>query len=81
MAVPVRADLLAQTLDFGKRTWPACRVLREAQPAVSGLARGLGDPLRLIEERSSGSMSAASAWRWRRARWSSAAAMRSRQRG
>ena len=52
MAVPVRADLMAQTLDFGKRTM-ACmnRVLREAKLAVSGLARGLGDPLRLIEER------------------------------
>jgi len=52
MAVPVRTDLMAQTLDFGKRTM-ACmnRVLREANLAVSGLARGLGDPLRLIEER------------------------------
>ena len=52
MAVPVRADLIAQTLDFGKRTI-ACmnRVLREATLAVTGLARGLGDPLRLIEER------------------------------
>src|SRR5882757_8525948 len=52
MAVPVRADLMAQTLDFGKRTM-ACmnRVLREANLAVTGLARGLGDPLRLIEER------------------------------
>ncbi|MGZ3338967.1 MAG: exodeoxyribonuclease VII large subunit [Reyranella sp.] len=52
MAVPVRADLMAQTLDFGKRTM-ACmnRVLRETNLAVSGLARGLGDPLRLIEER------------------------------
>jgi exodeoxyribonuclease VII large subunit len=52
MAVPVRADLLTQTLDFGKRTM-ACmnRVLREASLAVTGLARGLGDPLRLIEER------------------------------
>src|SRR6185295_4610119 len=52
MAVPVRADLMAQTLDFGKRSM-ACmnRVLREASLAVTGLARGLGDPLRLIEER------------------------------
>jgi exodeoxyribonuclease VII large subunit len=52
MAVPVRADLLAQTLDFGKRTI-ACmsRALREANVALTGLARGLGDPLRLIEER------------------------------
>ena len=52
MAVPVRADLMAQTLDFGKRTMGCMnRVLREANLAVSGLARGLGDPLRLIEER------------------------------
>jgi exodeoxyribonuclease VII large subunit len=52
MAVPVRADLMAQTLDFGKRTM-ACmnRVLREANFAVTSLARGLGDPQRLIEER------------------------------
>jgi exodeoxyribonuclease VII large subunit len=52
MAVPVRADLMAQTLDFGKRTM-ACmnRVLRDANFAVTSLARGLGDPLRLIEER------------------------------
>ncbi|MGH8430916.1 MAG: exodeoxyribonuclease VII large subunit, partial [Solimonas sp.] len=52
MAVPVRADLMTQTLDFGKRTVAGMtRVLREANLAVSGLARGLGDPLRLIEER------------------------------
>lgn len=52
MAVPVRADLLAQTLDFGKRTI-ACmtRALREASTELAGLSRGLGDPLRLIEER------------------------------
>jgi exodeoxyribonuclease VII large subunit len=52
MAVPVRADLLAQTIDFGKRAI-AClnRALREANVALTGLARGLGDPLRLIEER------------------------------
>jgi len=52
MAVPVRADLLAQTLDFGNRTM-ACmtRALREASTELAGLARGLGDPLRLIEER------------------------------
>ena len=52
MAVPVRADLLTQTLDFGKRTM-ACmnRALRDAAFALSSLARGLGDPRRLIEER------------------------------
>ena len=52
MAVPVRADLLAQTLDFGKRSVSCMtRLLREASLALSGLARGLGDPVRLIEER------------------------------
>src|SRR5215510_2976413 len=52
MAVPVRADLVAQTLDYGKRTITCInRALREATLAVTGLARGLGDPLRLIEER------------------------------
>ena len=52
MAVPVRADLLAQTLDFGQRTM-ACmtRALREASTELGGLVRGLGDPRRLIEER------------------------------
>src|SRR5919109_1203790 len=52
MAVPVRAGLLAPTLEFGNRTI-ACmnRALREANIALTGLARGLGDPLRLIEER------------------------------
>jgi exodeoxyribonuclease VII large subunit len=52
MAVPVRADLLGQTLDFGQRTM-ACmtRALREASTELAGLVRGLGDPLRLIEER------------------------------
>ncbi|MBS0541829.1 MAG: exodeoxyribonuclease VII large subunit, partial [Proteobacteria bacterium] len=52
MAVPVRADLLAEVLDYGKRT-VACmnRNLREASTELAGLARGLGDPHRLIEER------------------------------
>jgi exodeoxyribonuclease VII large subunit len=52
MAVPVRGELVAQTLDFGKRTI-ACinRLLREANVALTGLGRGLGDPLRLIDER------------------------------
>ena len=52
MAVPVRADLLAEVLDYGKRTI-AClnRALREAATELAGLARGLGDPRRLIEER------------------------------
>ena len=51
MAVPVRADLLAEVLDYGQRTI-ACmtRHLREASTHLTGLARGLGDPRRLIEE-------------------------------
>src|SRR5262245_61677284 len=52
MAVPVRADLVAQTLDLGKRAVASLnRVVREVGLALSSLARGLGDPLRLIEER------------------------------
>jgi len=52
MAVPVRADLIAEVLDFGKRTI-ACmnRALREANTELAGLARGLGDPRQMIEER------------------------------
>jgi exodeoxyribonuclease VII large subunit len=52
MAVPVRADLIAEVLDFGKRTI-ACmnRLLREAATELTGLARGLGDPRQMIEER------------------------------
>jgi exodeoxyribonuclease VII large subunit len=52
MAVPVRADLVAEVLDFGKRTISCMtRALREASTELAGLARGLGDPRRLIEER------------------------------
>jgi exodeoxyribonuclease VII large subunit len=52
MAVPVRADLVAEVLDFGKRAI-AClnRHLREAATELTGLARGLGDPRQMIEER------------------------------
>ena len=51
IAVPVRADLLAQTLDLGKRAVASLnRVLRETNLALSSLARGLGDPQRLIED-------------------------------
>jgi exodeoxyribonuclease VII large subunit len=52
MAVPVRADLIDEVLDFGKRT-VACmnRALREASTHLTGLARGLGDPRQMIEER------------------------------
>ena len=52
MAVPVRADLLAETLDYGKRLVGGVnRMLRESAVELAGLARGLGDPRRLIEER------------------------------
>jgi len=51
MAVPVRAELVAEVMDYGKRTI-ACmnRALRESGTELAGLARGLGDPRRLIEE-------------------------------
>src|SRR5262249_12229552 len=51
IAVPVRADLVAEVLDFGKRT-VACmnRALREATIELSGLVRGLGDPRQTIAE-------------------------------
>ena len=51
MAVPVRADLLAETLDYGTRMVGGVnRLLRESAVELAGLARGLGDPRRLIEE-------------------------------
>ena len=51
MAVPVRADLVAEVMDFGTRTI-AClnRALREAGTELAGLVRGLGDPRRLIDD-------------------------------
>lgn len=51
MAVPVRADLVAEVLDYGKRAIASLnRHLREAATELAGLARALGDPRRLIEE-------------------------------
>jgi exodeoxyribonuclease VII large subunit len=51
MAVPVRADLIAEVLDFGKRAITCLnRHLREADTELVGLSRGLGDPRRLIED-------------------------------
>jgi exodeoxyribonuclease VII large subunit len=51
MAVPVRADLITEVLDFGKRTISSLnRALREASTELAGLVRGLGDPRRLIED-------------------------------
>ena len=52
MAVPVRADLMTETLDYAKRlVGGMTRLLRERSMELAGLARGLGDPRRLIEER------------------------------
>ncbi len=52
MAVPVRADLLTEALDYAKRlAGGMTRLLRESTMELAGLARGLGDPRRLIEER------------------------------
>lgn len=52
MAVPVRADLITETLDYAKRlVGGMTRLLREQSMQLAGLARGLGDPRRLIEER------------------------------
>lgn len=52
MAVPVRADLVAETLDYAKRLLGGMtRLLRERRVELAGLSRGLGDPRRLIEER------------------------------
>src|SRR6187401_3621178 len=51
MAVPVRAELMTALSNLGSRKL-ACmtRALREATTELAGLARGLGDPRRLIEE-------------------------------
>ncbi len=52
MAVPVRAELLAKVRDSDGRLLSALnRRLREAETELAGLARGLPDPVRLIEDR------------------------------
>ena len=52
MAVPVRAELLAQVLEHGRRILGGItRSLGERRTRVAGLARGLPDPRRLIEEK------------------------------
>jgi len=52
MAVPVRVDLLARTSRAGASLVAALtRLAGESRTRVAGLARGLGDPRRLIEER------------------------------
>ncbi|MBP2292459.1 exodeoxyribonuclease VII large subunit [Azospirillum rugosum] len=50
MAVPVRAELLAQVLDDERRLLGcANRLIAERRTRVEGLARGLGDPRALLE--------------------------------
>jgi exodeoxyribonuclease VII large subunit len=50
MAVPVRTELLAQTLEYGQRLYRGLqRSLEERRTRLEGLARGLTDPKRLIE--------------------------------
>ena len=50
MAVPVRADLIAQVFDCQRRlAGSAGRMIQERRNRVDGLARGLGDPHSLLE--------------------------------
>ncbi|MEQ8967916.1 MAG: exodeoxyribonuclease VII large subunit [Azospirillaceae bacterium] len=50
IAVPVRADLIAQVLDIERRRIGAmARGLEHRRVRLDGLARGLGDPVRLLE--------------------------------
>ncbi|GEO39476.1 exodeoxyribonuclease 7 large subunit [Skermanella aerolata] len=50
MAVPVRADLIAQVFDCQRRlAGSAGRMIQERRNHVDGLARGLGDPHSLLE--------------------------------
>jgi exodeoxyribonuclease VII large subunit len=52
MAVPVRADLIAEVSQCGHRlARAAARQLAEQRLMVEGLARGLPDPVRLIQEK------------------------------
>jgi exodeoxyribonuclease VII large subunit len=52
MAVPVRADLVAEVLDYTKRlVGGMTRLLRESAVELAGLGRGLGDPRQMIDER------------------------------
>ncbi len=53
IAVPVRAELIAQVLDAERRVAAAgARMLKDRRVLVEGLGRGLPDPVRLIEEKS-----------------------------
>ena len=50
LAVPVRTELLIQTMERGARAMAALgRLIEERRLRVEGLGRGLGDPRRLIE--------------------------------
>jgi exodeoxyribonuclease VII large subunit len=52
MAVPVRADLIAETVQLGQRlARAASRQIAEQRLTVEGLGRGLPDPVRLIQEK------------------------------
>jgi len=52
MAVPVRSELLADLLRDGRRLITAlARSVEERRNHLEGLARGLGDPRRLIEDK------------------------------
>ncbi|MBL8671532.1 MAG: exodeoxyribonuclease VII large subunit, partial [Alphaproteobacteria bacterium] len=51
-AVPVRDELLAQVLDDGRRLLAGMgRLLAERRTRLDGLARGLGDPDRMLAEK------------------------------
>ncbi len=53
MAVPVRAELVAQTLDTDRRLRAAAgRLIETQRTLIEGLGRGLPDPGRLLEEKS-----------------------------
>ncbi len=52
IAVPVRVELLADVMDYGRRMVAgAGRLLEERRVRVEGLGRGLPDPQRLLEEK------------------------------
>jgi exodeoxyribonuclease VII large subunit len=51
IAVPVRGELLAQTMEDGQRLIRAWnRMLEERRTRLEGFARGLPDPVRLLEQ-------------------------------
>ena len=52
MAVPVRAEILADVMDYARRMVAAGgRQIEERRVRVEGLARGLPDPRRILEEK------------------------------